>query len=111
MKKNIIILLFLCLLVLLASNLYKHNFVNYSNERIANAIYKAEGGQKTKHPYGILTKYENTTPKQACINTINHARKDWNGKGDFIEFLGKRYCPQKTKIWIKNVKFFLDNDN
>ena len=77
-------------------------------ERLADAIYKAEGGAKTKYPYGILTRYKHTTPRQACINTIKHALKDWNKKGDFIEFLGSRYCPPKAhplnKNWVKNVK-------
>ena len=84
-------------------------------EQIASAIYKAEGGTKTNHPYGILTRYKHTTPKQACINTINHALRDWNGKGDFIVFLGNRYCPVGArndprglnKNWVRNVKYFL----
>lgn len=90
----------------------------YSNEQIANAIYKAEGGANTRHPYGILVKYKHTTPRQACINTIKHARRDWNGEGDFIAFLGNRYCPVGAKNdpkglnknWIKNVKHFLNKE-
>jgi hypothetical protein len=81
-------------------------------ERLATAIYYAEGGSKASHPYGILAHYEHTTPRQACINTINHALKDWDGKGDFIEFLGSRYAPigaandpkGLNKNWVKNVK-------
>lgn len=68
----------------------------YSNEDICKAIYKAEGGSKTKHPYGILTKYKHTTPKQACLNTVAHARRDWvanESKGSFIHFLAGRYAP------------------
>lgn len=79
--------------------------------RLADAIYWAEGGAKTNHPYGILAHYQHTSPRQACINTINHALRDWNGKGDFIAFLGSRYCPVGAsndprglnKNWIKNV--------
>jgi hypothetical protein len=82
--------------------------------KLADAIYKAEGGAKTKYPYGILTKYKHTTPRQACINTIRHAQKDWNGKGDFIKFLGSRYCPVGAKNdpsglnknWERNVRRF-----
>jgi hypothetical protein len=88
-------------------------------ERLADAIYRAEGGAKTTHPYGILAHYKYTTPRQACINTIKHAQRDWDGKGDFIEFLGGRYCPTKGKYltkaernlnknWIKNVKHFYE---
>ena len=83
-------------------------------DKLANAIYYAEGGNKTKHPYGILTKYKVTTPRQACINTIKHALKDWNGEGDFIAFLGSRYCPigakndptGLNKNWVKNVRWY-----
>jgi hypothetical protein len=87
----------------------------YSDSQIADAIYSAEGGAKTSHPYGILAHYKHTTPRQACINTIIHARKDWNGKGDFILFLQKRYCPigasndptGLNKNWLKNVNYNL----
>jgi hypothetical protein len=86
-----------------------------SDEQIADAIYKAEGGAKTRHPYGILTKYKTTTPRQACINTIKHAKKDWNGQGDFIRFLQTRYAPigvandprGLNKNWYSNVTKFL----
>lgn len=80
--------------------------------KLADAIYLAEGGAKTSHPYGILKKYKTTTPRQACINTINHALRDFKG-GDFISFLGSRYCPVgcsndvgTNQYWIKNVKYF-----
>jgi hypothetical protein len=81
-------------------------------EKLATAIYYAEGGARTNYPYGILTKYKTTTPRQACINTINHALKDWDGRGDFISFLGSRYCPVGAandprglnRNWISNVR-------
>ena len=87
-------------------------------DKLANAIYHAEGGVKTRHPYGILTKYKHTTPRQACINTIKHALRDWNGEGDFITFLGSRYCPigasndprGLNKNWVKNVRYFLSKE-
>ena len=84
--------------------------------KLADSIYIAEGGTKTRHPYGILTKYKVTTPRQACINTINHAIRDWDGSGDFIVFLGSRYCPigaandptGLNKNWVKNVRYFYE---
>ena len=90
----------------------------YTNDQIVNAIYKAEGGTKTKHPYGILTHYKNTTPRQACLNTIAHARCDWNGKEDFIRFLQKRYAPigvlndpkGLNRNWYNNVIHFLKKE-
>lgn len=91
----------------------------YTDNQIANAIYHAEGGANTRHPYGILAHYKHTTPRQACINTIRHAKRDWNGRGDFIVFLGNRYCPVGAandptglnKNWIRNVKYFLERGN
>lgn len=92
-----------------------NSFADYSVDEIADAIYLAEGGAKTSHPYGILKKYKTTTPRQACINTINHALRDWDGQGDFIQFLGNRYCPVGAendptglnKNWVGNVTYFL----
>jgi NRPS condensation-like uncharacterized protein len=86
----------------------------YSVDQLADAIYKAENSKT--HPYGILAHYKHTTSRQACINTINHAKRDWDGRGDFIIFLASRYAPigvkndpnNLNKNWIKNVKYFLD---
>ena len=89
-------------------------------ERLCLAIYKAEGGSRTKHPYGILAKYKTTTPKQACINTVNSAIKRYksDSKGmEFIPFLGMTYCPVGAandpnglnKNWVPNVRRFYGN--
>ena len=84
---------------------------------LADAIYKAEGGAKTAHPYGILAKYKHTTPRQACINTC---RNQWKrhqahacGK-DYLTCLRDRYCPIGAKNdpnglnrnWTKNVAYY-----
>jgi hypothetical protein len=82
--------------------------------KLADAIYAAEGGAKTRHPYGVLTKYRNTTPRQACINTCKHAWKDYSGpESGFIDFLADRYCPPSAdpvgnRNWKKNVKKLLN---
>lgn len=76
--------------------------------RLADAIYKAEGGAATRFPYGISTKYRHTTPRQACINTIQHAHRDWvkaGSNGDYLVFLAKRYSPL-SQYWLKNVRHF-----
>ena len=94
--------------------------VDLNVDQLADAIYLAEGGAKTRHPYGILKKYKVTTPRQACINTINSALKRWHKQGkkgnanDFIVFLAKTYCPigavndptGLNKNWVKNVTYF-----
>ena len=95
------------------------NWEDYSNNQIVNAIYWAEGGKSTSHPYGILAHYEHTTPRQACINTIKHVRRDFKGENwlglDFVEFLASRYAPigasndpsNLNVNWVKNVKSLL----
>jgi hypothetical protein len=102
--------LFSIFLILIATAAYGSEIVDVN--LLADAIFWAEGGPNTNHPYGILKKYKTTTPRQACINTINHALRDWDGSGDFISFLGSRYCPVGAandptglnKNWIKNVR-------
>ena len=85
------------------------------NERLANAIYKAE--HSIKYPYGIKsinTHGDKVLARRICINTIKHAKKDFKG-GDFIVFLGSRYCPTTirseyylNKNWVNNVKRFYE---
>lgn len=94
----------------------------YTDEQIVNAIYLAEGGAKTAHPYGILAKYKHTTPRQACLNTIKHKHIQWlaaGGKGDFLIYLSQHYCPVGAandpgglnRNWVKNVRYFLNKKN
>ena len=87
----------------------------YNVQRLATAIYYAEGGARTNHPYGILTKYKTTTPRQACINTIrNQAKRHAQHQCglDYLSCLAKRYCPvgaendniyQLNRYWLGNV--------
>lgn len=78
---------------------------------IASAIYRTEGSDKTIWPYGIKHHYLHTTPKQACINTIEHVSRDYNTvKIDkyFIYILADIYCPIKddavgNKNWKTNM--------
>ena len=106
------------LILLMAATCYGADW----NQSLADAIYKAEGGAKTKHPYGILQNFTHTTPRRACLNTIRHAQRRWVEAGrpnDFITYLGASYCPvgaanDPTGInrhWVKNVKAFMKQAN
>jgi hypothetical protein len=90
----------------------------WTDNQIADAIYLAEGGAKTSHPYGILAHYKHTSPRNACLNTIRNQRarhtKHNCGK-EFLVCLRDRYCPigcdndnGSNKFWLINVKYFLD---
>ena len=88
-------------------------------EKIVHAIWLAEGGEKTRFPYGIKgmkTRSVNHARK-ICHNTVNRAAKDWQAWGwrnerCFIQFLANRYCPKQTDPaghanWVLNVRWFI----
>lgn len=81
---------------------------------VVKAIYRAEGGEKTKHPYGIIVgsrRFSTVEAKRWCENTVRNNYRRWQGSSeteDFITFLGNRYCPPSVdrvgnKNWIVNV--------
>ena len=80
----------------------------YSNDQIANAIYKAENS--VKYPYGIRsinTHGDKAYARKICLNSIRHARARCKGQ-DLIVCMGERYSPpMQDPNWIKNVKWFL----
>ena len=80
-------------------------------EQVVAAIYITEGGTNTSHPYGIMAHYKHTSPHDACLNTVNHALRDYKCVAvdrAFITFLCNRYCPEATdpvghKNWEVNM--------
>lgn len=88
---------------------------------IVAAIRYAENGGKGKE-YGILhPRVKPTYRSQAgwCAATVQKNYDRWvkaGSKGEFIVFLGNRYCPVGAendpnglnKHWIKNVRFYVD---
>ncbi len=95
-------------------------------EKIADAIYKVEGGKKAKVPYGILSvKVKNEQEaRKACLNTIRNNFKRWKkagAKGNYLDYLAEIYCPTKgnnlseaekkcNKNWRPNLKKILGSD-
>lgn len=86
-------------------------------DKIVAAIYRAEGGAKTRYPYGIksIVTTNEAHAKRICENTVANNYIRWQKAGktnEFINFLGNRYCPIGAKDdptglnrnWIKNVK-------
>jgi len=109
------IVLAICMIILLTQFAWAKE--TYTDEQIAQAIYYAEGGTKTKYPYGIksIPTYGNKEyAYKICLNTIRNNKKRFakqNKYTDFIEFLGSRYCPPQVhrlnKNWVRNVKYYL----
>jgi len=85
-------------------------------DKIVKAIFIAEGGNKTKYPYGIKS-IKTSNPKKICENTVSNNYIRWQRAGktnDFIIFLADKYCPQSVDYqgninWKKNVKKLVDN--
>ena len=83
--------------------------------RLVQAIGRAENSKA--HPYGVMIPCRD--PRQVCENTVRHALRDWNGSGEFIVFLAKRYAPIGVKNdphslnrnWIKNVTYFYTHNS
>lgn len=107
-------------------------------DRLANAIYWAEGGAKTNFPFGIKSiKCEGYYEcRRICENTISNNirryqrhkrmglveksyRVSENPRTTYLEFLQSRYCPTSGNLsasekalnghWLKNVIWFLEN--
>ena len=84
--------------------------------RVADAIYLAEGGAKTKHPYGVLSvKVRNAQEaRQVCLNSIRNSRKRWERAGrpgDWLAYFANRWCPPTAhplnRNWLRNVRSIL----
>ena len=85
----------------------------YTDNQLADAIYRAEGGTKTRFPYGVRSIKCDTKEEcqQICLNSIKNAKKRWLKAGkpeDFIVFMGRRYSPPNINPhWVRLVKYFL----
>lgn len=84
-------------------------------ERLATAIRKAEGNPN----YGILKNIKGNNFRKACIQTIRKRILSWDGRRDFIEYLGISYAPigakndpnNLNKNWTKNVRYWYARTN
>lgn len=91
--------------------------------KIADAIFIIEGGNKTKYPYGIIsidTKGNKEYARRICKNTIRNNSLRFNKLAPenkkkyhcYLDFLADRYCsPEVDKRgnqnWKKNIHYFL----
>ena len=108
----------LFLLILLTATPCMAALTPAQESHLADAIYIVEGGAKTSHPYGVLSKYKTTTPRQACINTIRTKRRVWEAagsRGDWLNYLADRYCPPSAdpvgnKNWKANIHKLMFTD-
>ena len=110
-----------CILLVLSSlSLAAADMPKGYDERVADAIFKAENSRH--YPYGIIAKgrlLDEATARKWCLNTIRNNWTRWQAagaQGDYLTFLAKRYAPTKgatndptglNKNWLKLVRHFL----
>ena len=96
----------------------------HTDARIANAIWKAEGGNKATYLYGIrsVSYKDEADARRICLRTIANNRKRYADYGyrqydTYLEFLQSRYCPVNcdndrgtNRFWLKNVLYFLERN-
>ena len=88
-------------------------------DRMADAIYKAEGGDKTRFPYGVksVKVKDRQEARKVTINSVRNNWKRWEraGKpGKFVDFMADRWCPVSVdpvgnENWKSNVRKLLKN--
>lgn len=113
------------------SNKPQMQYIYYTADMLADAIYWSEGGPKASQPYGINPKYKRCDNERACRevcmqtilrNRTRYQKYEETRKSDpgnrneytYLEFLADRYCPASedlsgNKNWKINVKYFLRN--
>lgn len=96
-------------------------YADIDSERLATAIYHAEGGLKASKPYGVLKSYcKKGDPdgqcRKGCIQTIEGFKERVKNNPiihddkSFITAFGRRYCPEGSdtdngtcQFWAGNV--------
>ncbi len=111
----IAVLIWIVIFVFCFRSCAKAETIDINEEKLADAIYKAENS--VKYPYGIKsidTKGDVAYARKICLNTIkNHKKRHSNHVCglDFITCLGNRYCPPTAhslnRNWVRLVKYFL----
>jgi len=122
MKKLVFLLLF-CSVPVHAEmdwDVLQVHMEDYFNQ-VVDAIYIAEGGERARKAFGILSVDCNgyAECRRVCYNTVRNNYKRYiqaGRKGDFIVFLGSKYCPVGAsndplglnKNWISNVNSIME---
>jgi len=110
MKKLITVAALLATLNLYSAPVLSDQQLEQKYGKIADAIYKLEGGTKTKHPYGVLS-IKTNNPRRVCLVTIYHNELRWKSQGshgDYLDYLADVYCPRSAdpkgnKNWHNNI--------
>ena len=100
-----------CLLISGAGSIHAQPEINIP--AMVDAIYRAEGSERAVKPFGILSVPCNSYAecRKICTNTVRNNIRRWKNAGspgNYIDFLGNRYCPpsahELNRNWVRNVR-------
>lgn len=100
----------LILSLILVPTLVLHAAID--ENRLADAIYVAEGGKAAKSPYGVLSikVHSKAEARRVCINSIRNNKRRFGNVSDaeFIRRMADRWCPKSAdpignRNWKRNV--------
>jgi len=90
--------------------------VSLDTDKMVQAIYRAEGGEKTRFPYGVMSVKcaSKADAERVCRNTVVNNWNRWikaGQPGEFVVYLAGKYCPVSAdpvgnRRWIANVSKF-----
>jgi len=82
-------------------------------ERMADCVFKIEGGSKTRWPYGVKSVKVSgeAEARRVTINSINNGWKRWEAAGKpepFTIHFARRWCPPSAdpvgfRNWTNNI--------
>ena len=89
--------------------------------RLADAIYRAEGGAKARSPYGVLSVKvkDQADARRVVLISIQNNWKRWEKAGrpgEFIDHMADRWCPASSdpvgnRNWKSNVTKIYNQNN
>ena len=98
----------------MASGASASEFPHEEAQRIANAIWKAEGGLRAATPYGVRGATNHAHARATVLRIISERWQSYEpmlnrgtARASFIEFIGERYSPPHAhhlnRNWARNV--------
>ena len=86
---------------------------NLEEERLANIVWRVEGGSKTRWPYGVQSVRVAGVleAREITLRSIRNHRNRHAAHScglDFLACWSRRWCPPNHRVWVKNVRYFLD---
>lgn len=86
-------------------------------QRIADAVWRVEGGSHTRYPYGVVSikTHSAAHARRICLVSIRNNWQRWEAAGRpgrFLDFMADRWCPavdspQGNANWKRNMRLIV----